>query len=626
MDVQKHTLFGEPYKAVPRIPDELPGPSSEPVKFAFMSPLQSSSDVDPGDYIENFLQSQLGEEDTIKDDNPKARKRKKRKTWSPRKPKKGKTTGTPPDPCTSGEVKSPPKGPPQTSNTAAIPKRRSGVLYSDSESDAQTVAVNQTDPQIESNKEMGGTTSSHIAPEDPPNLVPESESVVVTTDVGETEQPLQKGDSKQVSQERMMSAADGLDAEKALDLAAERGLTDDEAEEFHQTSSKRSKELSVSSRTLIREFFSSNPVVTLPTGHATVAFTEAQVGAIVQAVSRETSVTSFATMKDLLLKASNFRPLVENKPKPSDKFRRSVPLSDCNSSSGDESNVATVKAARPQVVRHKQPQVKCVTDTSSGENSDPDTRTTPTAVRKVTDHGSRGREPDTSSGDDVTLSSYRSRERPNQAPSSFPRRRQNPGRPGKMMNESCLRGQERTGAFATGPVDPEYNQFRFYCQICKYNVSMYSKGKGELRRHYRRESHLRKDQRWRYENLQQITPVTKVETPLVRDKTGVLLKGAAWQAELPFFMDEELVDIGPKYPFYEDYILGRDPSQTSAESKASVQLSLFGRFLQGGSRLSFLRSFWNNVGVLLNHQSTFSDIDFSDGFFSVSSSIHSSRY
>ena len=97
---------------------------------------------------------------------------------------------------------------------------------------------------------------------------------------------------------------------------------------------------------------------------------------------------------------------------------------------------------------------------------------------------------------------------------------------------------------------------------------MYSKGKGELRRHYRRESHLRRAQIWRFDHLVERDPITKVKTPLVRDKFGNLLKGAALESEIPHFINEEL-ELGPKHPFYEDFIMGRNPTQTSTEMKAS---------------------------------------------------------
>ena len=79
----------------------------------------------------------------------------------------------------------------------------------------------------------------------------------------------------------------------------------------------------------------------------------------------------------------------------------------------------------------------------------------------------------------------------------------------------------------------------------KYNVNpqcprKYSKGKSELRRHYRRETHLRKDQRWQYEHLSARDPNTDVVHHRVRDKDGVLPSYADLQKELPLFIDAEL--------------------------------------------------------------------------------------
>ena len=137
-------------------------------------------------------------------------------------------------------------------------------------------------------------------------------------------------------EKRLSSAADALKSSKALlELSADAGHTDEESEFYLKTLASRAP-LSVSSRILIRECFSSNPVVTLPTGHATVSLTESQLGCLVQAVSEETAHVNFKTIKDILLKASNLRFLVERMPKASDKLRRCVPLSDVTSSSADE--------------------------------------------------------------------------------------------------------------------------------------------------------------------------------------------------------------------------------------------------------------------------------------------------
>ena len=67
------------------------------------------------------------------------------------------------------------------------------------------------------------------------------------------------------------------------------------------------------------------------------------------------------------------------------------------------------------------------------------------------------------------------------------------GRPGKVMKESYFKGIKWTKTFVTGPLDPAHNQHKFYCQICKVNVSIKTKGAREIVRHYQGEAHLKKD-------------------------------------------------------------------------------------------------------------------------------------
>ena len=75
--------------------------------------------------------------------------------------------------------------------------------------------------------------------------------------------------------------------------------------------------------------------------------------------------------------------------------------------------------------------------------------------------------------------------------SSPPRKRRSlPGRTGKIMKEAYFKGIQWTRTFVTGP---EHNKHKFYCQICKTNVSIFTKGAREIVRHFQCESHFRKD-------------------------------------------------------------------------------------------------------------------------------------
>ena len=71
----------------------------------------------------------------------------------------------------------------------------------------------------------------------------------------------------------------------------------------------------------------------------------------------------------------------------------------------------------------------------------------------------------------------------------------------------------RTFAFVYGPVDHKWNRYKFYCQICKTNISIYSKSAREILGHLSTEKHLRKDQRWMYEYLYKTDPYTKARIP-----------------------------------------------------------------------------------------------------------------
>ena len=75
----------------------------------------------------------------------------------------------------------------------------------------------------------------------------------------------------------------------------------------------------------------------------------------------------------------------------------------------------------------------------------------------------------------------------------------------------------------TGPLDPAHNQHKFYCQLCKANVSIYSKGAREIIRHSQGESHLRKDHRWRFKHLSVTDKKTRITKHQVRGKDGHVL-------------------------------------------------------------------------------------------------------
>ena len=186
------------------------------------------------------------------------------------------------------------------------------------------------------------------------------------------------------------------------------------------------------------------------------------------------------------------------------------------------------------------------------------------------------------------------------------------------MKEAYFHGMEWTRTFVTGPVDPKGNRYKFYCQICKANISIYSKGAREILRHHSTEKHSEKDQRWRYEYLYKIDPCTKTRIPQVRGRDGKILTPFQLAVELPKFRDAELVDIGEKLPFYNEYMAGADHMSSSSENRARVQISVLGRFLPSYGDIDNLRNFWRDIGVVVNHQSLFTDFNWTKERLTVS--------
>ena len=131
--------------------------------------------------------------------------------------------------------------------------------------------------------------------------------------------------------------------------------------------------------------------------------------------------------------------------------------------------------------------------------------------------------------------------------------------------------------------------------------------------------HLRKDQRWRYEYLYKIDPVTKARIPQVRGRDGKLLTPYQLKMELRYFKDAELVDIGEKLPFYDEYLAGEDHMSSSSENRARIQISVLGCFIPTYGDIDVLRGFWRDIGVVVNHQPLFTDFNWTKVRLTVSS-------
>ena len=136
-----------------------------------------------------------------------------------------------------------------------------------------------------------------------------------------------------------------------------------------------------------------------------------------------------------------------------------------------------------------------------------------------------------------------------------------------------------------------------------------------------RQGNLRKDQRWRYEHLSTVDPLTKAVQLQVRGKDGKVLTPYQLELDPPHFIDAELVDIGEKLPFYHEFRAGAQHMASSADNRAGVRISILGPYLPTFGDIRALRRLWKDIGVVVNHQALFTDFNRGKERVSVSISL-----
>ena len=239
--------------------------------------------------------------------------------------------------------------------------------------------------------------------------------------------------------------------------------------------------LSASARTLINQHFNETNPSILPVCHATVAFNQGQVHSILRAVSTETITSSLHQMKNILEEAIRVGIRSQGTPQGSGKQRIKIFRKQSGSpgSGAEDSDVGTegytsgALSSEDEFVINSQRTGKDLNINPPPSPPDQSSTSTPgpSSAQQVPSPGfcSTDYEPL------ATLTT-------DQASASSPprKRRRLPGRTGKIMKEAYFKGIQWTRTFVTGPLDPEHNKHKFYCQICKTNVSIFSKGAREI--------------------------------------------------------------------------------------------------------------------------------------------------
>ena len=88
--------------------------------------------------------------------------------------------------------------------------------------------------------------------------------------------------------------------------------------------------------------------------------------------------------------------------------------------------------------------------------------------------------------------------------------------------------------------------------------------------------------------------------------------------ELPKFIHAELVDIGERFPFYDDFIKGSPFALVTPNSRAKTQNCINSDYMQTHGDLSLLRNLCARISSFTNYQSTLCDFDWGKERLTVS--------
>ena len=280
---------------------------------------------------------------------------------------------------------------------------------------------------------------------------------------------------------------------------ADSGHSDSEKEQYRSKVDGADRQLSAKGKLIIKKYFQETRPIELPRDHPVIALTADVMHAVLRTVSDESVLSSYHMMKSLLLHATRGVPQDKKRPMPK---RCATPARPDVYSSGDESSFGGHSSdgnTRRAFNTDEDPyQLGSISGTDYLSEADPLTLTPKTRTGGVAGT-SRAETVTPTSGTGYSSTDYqplstlsRLPEQETQVRSPPRKRRRLLSRPGKVMKDAYFKSIQWTRTFVSGPVNPVHNKFKFYCMLCKTNVSIFSKGAREILRHYKTEGHLRK--------------------------------------------------------------------------------------------------------------------------------------
>ena len=402
------------------------------------------------------------------------------------------------------------------------------------------------------------------------------------------------------------------------------------------------RDLSGRSRATLKQYFEAEDPYTFPVGQRVVAFTEPQVYHLLRVLTDEAINMTCTTMERMVIGAVKGTPVTA--PSRTEKFRTRAraPSPGSNRQAGSSSDELSVDLGSQPSPQLDLSTLQDVSGLSYLEDSDSsmerlliDRVYNKTAPENLSTASQPGLPHNTTEGEtelleksslDCTLSELRGQSPTQKSRQAVVSARKSKSkrmpRRGVPMREEFFSKIAWTRSFISGPADPLHNPYMVWCHMCKKNFSIKTKGTVEILCHHRTEKHLRRDQRWRFEHLKTVDDVSGKVQHRVRGRDGKILNKSDLAQELPRFIHTELVDVGERHPFYEDYLKGHSSAPVTPQSRLQAQICLLGDFVQDSGNIAILRRLRARAGSYTGFQSVFQDFDWSEDHIMVSSLVY----
>ena len=177
--------------------------------------------------------------------------------------------------------------------------------------------------------------------------------------------------------------------------------------------------------------------------------------------------------------------------------------------------------------------------------------------------------------------------RPNPSPDDRPVLRGKRRRPKYSLTTAMLKKHPVVQYFATGPLDRSKNPYKWWCRVCRIELSLMSRGVLELLSHFRTETHLLKEHRIRLE-----TPGLPLFDQNENELHGVGLQEAKRRAR-------ESHPIAPQLDSCR-LLVGQDrlpefSSTTNPSESVLAQICILEHGLRHGGHVDLLLGIWEDM-------------------------------